>query len=185
MTMTSTDIASKLDSEHLEVFSSMPVRVLDPTDVAGAVSALRESAAARRAGLPPAPVPSGVTTEDRAVPGPEGAPDIMVRLYRPATLPNPAPTLLWVHGGGMVMGSVEMNDALLWEACRATQRRNRLRRIPAGPGASVPRPPARLLRGPELARRVGRRAWRGPQPHRHRRSQLGGRGGRRSRPARP
>ena len=111
MTITSTDIASQLDGEHLEVFSSMPVRVLDPTDVAGAVSTLRESAAARRAELPPAPVPSGVTTEDRAVPGPDGAPDIMVRLYRPAALPNPAPALVWVHGGGMVMGSVEMNDA--------------------------------------------------------------------------
>jgi len=111
MTMTRTDIESQLDSEHLEVFSGMPVRVLDPGDVAGAVFALRESAAARRAGMQPVPVPSGVTTEDRAVPGPDGAPEIMVRLYRPASLPSPAPALLWVHGGGMVMGSVEMNDA--------------------------------------------------------------------------
>ena len=111
MTTTSTDIASQLDSEHLEAFSSMPVRVLDPSDVAGAVSALRESAAARRAGLPPAPVPAGVTTEDRSVPGPDGAPDVMVRLYRPTALPSPAPALFWVHGGGMVMGSVEINDA--------------------------------------------------------------------------
>ena len=111
MTMASTDIASHLDSEHLEVFSSMPVRVLDPTDVDSAVSALRESAATRKAALPPAPVPSGVTTEDRAAPGPDGAPEVMIRLYRPAALPNPAPALFWAHGGGMVMGSVEMNDA--------------------------------------------------------------------------
>lgn len=111
MTMTGTDIASQVDSEYLEVFAGLPVRVLDPTDVASAVSVLRESAAARRAALPPAPAPPGVTIEDRAVPGPDGAPDIVVRLYRPAVLPGSAPALLWVHGGGMVMGSVEMNDA--------------------------------------------------------------------------
>ena len=158
MTTTSTDIASQLDSEHLEVFSSMPVRVLDPSDVASAVSALRESAAARRAGLPPAPVPAGVTTEDRSVPGPDGAPDVMVRLYRPAALPNPAPALFWVHGGGMVMGSVEINDAYcgrLAEQLSATVASVEYRLAPEHP---YPRSAARLLRGPELARGDGRRA---------------------------
>ena len=111
VTTTSIDIASHLDSEHLEIFSSLPFRVLDPTDVPSAVSSLRESAAARRAQLPTVPMPDGVSTEDRQVPGPRGAPQVMVRLYRPAALPDNAPALYWIHGGGMVLGSVEMNEA--------------------------------------------------------------------------
>ena len=111
MTTTSIDIESHLDGEHLKAFSSLPVRVLDPTDVPGAVSTLRGSAAARRAQLPAVPMPDGVATEDHQVPGPHGAPEVMVRLYRPAALPDNAPALYWIHGGGMVLGSVENSDA--------------------------------------------------------------------------
>ena len=48
--------------------------------------------------------------QDHMAPGPEGAPDVMVRTYRPASLPANAPALYWIHGGGMVLGDVEMND---------------------------------------------------------------------------
>ena len=111
MTTTSIDMAIHVDSEYLETFSGLPVRVVDPTDVRGAVSAMRESAAARRAQLPAVPMPDGITAEDHQVPGPQGAPEVMVRLYRPAALPDSAPALYWIHGGGMVLGDVEMNDA--------------------------------------------------------------------------
>ncbi len=104
-------MAIHVDSEYLETFSGLPVRLVDPTDVRGAVSAMRESAAARRAQLPAVPMPDGVATEDHQVPGPQGAPDVMVRLYRPTALPDSAPALYWIHGGGMVLGSVETNDA--------------------------------------------------------------------------
>ena len=33
-----------------------------------------------------------------------------VRLYRPEGLPQPAAAFYWIHGGGMVMGNVEMSD---------------------------------------------------------------------------
>ena len=111
MTTTSIDIASHVDSEYLETFSGLPVRVVDSTDVSSAVSAMRESAAARRAQLPAVPLPDGVIAEDHQVPGPHGAPKVMVRLYRPAALPDSAPALYWIHGGGMLLGSVEMDDA--------------------------------------------------------------------------
>jgi acetyl esterase/lipase len=35
-----------------------------------------------------------------------------VRLFRPAAATEPAPALLWIHGGGYVAGSAEQDDAL-------------------------------------------------------------------------
>ena len=35
-----------------------------------------------------------------------------VRLFRPAGQADPAPALLWIHGGGYVIGSAEMDDQL-------------------------------------------------------------------------
>lgn len=36
--------------------------------------------------------------------------DVSVRLHRPPALPEPAPALLWLHGGGYVMGSARQED---------------------------------------------------------------------------
>jgi len=46
-----------------------------------------------------------VTIERRVIPGPAGAPDLSVVIYRPAGLPSGAPVLLHIHGGGYVMGN--------------------------------------------------------------------------------
>ena len=60
-----------------------------------------------------------VTTEDRMIPGPAGAPDVLVRIYRPAANApgrsaddgdGPLPGILEVHGGGFMLGSIEMTD---------------------------------------------------------------------------
>jgi len=48
---------------------------------------------------------------DRSVPGPRG--DVPVRVYRPAGVEGDAlPILVWLHGGGWVIGDVETYDAL-------------------------------------------------------------------------
>ena len=100
------DIASRLDEMHLEVYQGMEVRELDTSDVAGSVASLRASAELRER----QPLPDGVTTEDRFAPGPEGAPDVMVRLYRPEGLAPGGPAFYWIHGGGMVLGNVDNSD---------------------------------------------------------------------------
>jgi len=63
----------------------------------------------------PALVPLEVLLEGRAieheelvVPGPDGAPDVAMSVYRPMSLSastgSPAPCVYWIHGGGMVVG---------------------------------------------------------------------------------
>ena len=63
------------------------------------------------------PPKENVTREDRAVPGPEGAPDISVRVYRPADATGTLPGVYFIHGGGMVLGNVEGESAVAEEIC--------------------------------------------------------------------
>jgi acetyl esterase/lipase len=53
--------------------------------------------------------PEGIEIRDFAVPGPEGAPPVPVRIYRdPASVA--APLLINIHGGGFVGGSINRDD---------------------------------------------------------------------------
>ena len=99
------DIASRLDDEHRPVFEGMPRPQRDWSDIPGTRARMAEM----RASLPQPVLPANVAIEDVTAPGPEGDPDVPVRLYRPEG-PQPAAALYWIHGGGMVMGNVEMND---------------------------------------------------------------------------
>ncbi|MFZ0529053.1 MAG: alpha/beta hydrolase [Propionicimonas sp.] len=62
----------------------------------------------RRASVPAAPVGAGLVVEDVRLEEPAGG--LRVRLYRPAELPLPTAALLWLHGGGFVLGSPEQDD---------------------------------------------------------------------------
>jgi len=50
-----------------------------------------------------------VTVSDRLVPGPQGAPDVAVRIYDPAG-PRPRAGLVYFHGGAFVLGEIELFD---------------------------------------------------------------------------
>ena len=52
----------------------------------------------------------GVDVENHWAPGRPGDPDVMVRVYTPTDLQGPAPGYLWIHGGGMVVGTASMED---------------------------------------------------------------------------
>ena len=99
------DLNLQLDDEHRAVLDGMPMR-MDLSDIAAA----RDGMAERRAAMPAPPMPADVAMEDHMALGPDGAPDVMVRTYRPASLPTNAPAFYWIHGGGMVLGNVEMSD---------------------------------------------------------------------------
>ncbi|WP_188194551.1 alpha/beta hydrolase [Nonomuraea sp. SYSU D8015] len=59
------------------------------------------------------PTETDVVIEDRQVPGPDGAPDVRVRTYRPAHEAGNRPGLYWIHGGGMILGTPEIDEALM------------------------------------------------------------------------
>ena len=52
-----------------------------------------------------------VTKEDRTLPGPDGDPDITVRIYRPVGASSTLPGIYYIHGGGMILGDVAGEDA--------------------------------------------------------------------------
>lgn len=56
------------------------------------------------------PVLEGVAVEEQRVPRPEGEDPVRVRIYRPAAQSGVLPALLWIHGGGYVLGNVEQDD---------------------------------------------------------------------------
>lgn len=58
-------------------------------------------------------VPELESVRDQTVPadGPD-APEVGVRVYRPATAPENAPGLVFLHGGGWILGDLETHDAL-------------------------------------------------------------------------
>ena len=59
----------------------------------------------------PPPDRDDVTKEDRRVPGPAGAPEVPVRIYRPKAGANALRGCVFeIHGGGFMMGSIEMMD---------------------------------------------------------------------------
>jgi len=58
-----------------------------------------------------------VAKEDRIVPGPDGEPDISVRIYRPVNVSGTLPGIYYIHGGGMILGNVEGEDASATMIC--------------------------------------------------------------------
>lgn len=55
--------------------------------------------------------PAGVTVTDRRVDGPAGAPPVPVRVFMPESA-GPRPALLWIHGGGYVLGGSALDDVI-------------------------------------------------------------------------
>ena len=51
-----------------------------------------------------------VERRDYSVPGADGDPDVVVRVHRPKNQSGPLPCIYWIHGGGYVIGTYEMED---------------------------------------------------------------------------
>jgi acetyl esterase/lipase len=76
----------------------------------------RAAVASMLAAIEVAPNPR-VTFEDRTVPGPDGEPDISVRIYRPVESAGQLPGIYFIHGGGMILGDIEGEDAAATKLC--------------------------------------------------------------------
>lgn len=52
--------------------------------------------------------PADIETQDIRIPTPAGP--LPIRLYRPPAVAGPLPVVVWLHGGGWVLGSIETHD---------------------------------------------------------------------------
>ena len=86
-------------------FNTIPDIVQRRATVSGLLAAME---------VPPNP---NVTSEDRMVPGPAGAPDIKVRVYRPVDATGTLPGIYYIHGGGMILGDLDGEDAVAASIC--------------------------------------------------------------------
>jgi len=64
-----------------------------------------------------APENPNVSKEDRTIPGPDGAPDITVRIYRPVNATGSLPGVYYIHGGGMCLGDIAGEDQIATNVC--------------------------------------------------------------------
>ena len=56
------------------------------------------------------PLSDQVSRTDVTVPGPDGDPDIRLRVHRRLGTPDNLPCMFWIHGGGYVLGVPEQDD---------------------------------------------------------------------------
>jgi acetyl esterase len=75
------------------------------------IPAARAGEAELLAALPPYDPPVPLDVDELMVPGPEGAPEVRVRRCRPANHDGPLPAMVYIHGGGFVVGSIDLYDA--------------------------------------------------------------------------
>jgi acetyl esterase/lipase len=102
------DFLQRLDPELAAVLETLPAEGLfNWQDLPATRAGLDQMFATMSADVPDSP---HVLKQDRAAPGPDGAPDVPVRVYRPTHATGQLPGLFWIHGGGMVLGSLAMDD---------------------------------------------------------------------------
>lgn len=93
-------------------------------DVGGTVHDAVEARRILAASMPPPTrLPAVREVSDRLIPGPEGAPQLRVRIYRPyGERPGLAgvPTVVFFHGGGWVLGGLESHDTTARTVCGAS-----------------------------------------------------------------
>ena len=101
----------QLDPELRVAMEKMPTdRPLDLGEIPKARAKMKKMVTALLANLPPV---EGVTSEDVIVAGSKDDSRVRVRVYRPNHQPSKLPALLWIHGGGYVMGDIEQDDRLM------------------------------------------------------------------------
>lgn len=77
------------------------------------IVARRAAMSASRAAIPKGSFPQ-LQVAEYQYPGPES--ELTLRLYRPKTVIAPSPGLIYIHGGGMIMGDLESQDENMCQA---------------------------------------------------------------------
>jgi len=105
------NFVDQLDPELRVVVERLPAdRTLNLDHMPAARAKMKKMWTGLLAALPPV---EGVNSQDQYVPGAEGDPSVLIRIYRPHDQPNNLPALYWIHGGGYVMGDIDQDDRLM------------------------------------------------------------------------
>ncbi|MFG1943980.1 alpha/beta hydrolase [Nonomuraea sp. NPDC048826] len=86
-------------------FNTIPEIVQRRAAVSGLLSAME------------VPANPNVAKEDRTIPGPDGEPDLTIRVYRPVDAAGQLPGVYYIHGGGMILGDIAGEDATATMIC--------------------------------------------------------------------
>ena len=70
--------------------------------------------------IPSSRPPAKILVENTFIAGADGQSKIRLRIYKPAPNSAPTPVLIWLHGGGYIMGKPEMDDRRSLETVRET-----------------------------------------------------------------
>jgi acetyl esterase/lipase len=105
------NFVEQLDPELKAVMERMPTdRTLDLTKISAARARMKKLVLEMLATFPQV---EGVSQEDRFAPGTQGGPPVRVRIYRADDQSSKLSALYWIHGGGYVMGDIDMDDRLM------------------------------------------------------------------------
>ena len=107
------DASALLDPEIAEALAGMPSFDGFTPEQLPALRAQREAMLAQ------VQLSDAVERRDLTVPGPPGAPDVVIRVHRPKGAAGLLPALYHMHGGGYVLGSRAMDDLRFDRWCPA------------------------------------------------------------------
>ncbi len=94
---------------ELAAWASM-VPHLDFTDLATIRELTRIASDPKSTVLPRYKPPIPVSVHETTIAGPQAAPDVAVRIFAPERQERSLPGLLYIHGGGFILGSLDMVD---------------------------------------------------------------------------
>ena len=101
-TMTTTPSKHLVDPEIAPMLDMFPTLTLTPEALPQIRAMFKEMMAQTVATMPASP---DISVSERHIPGPQGAPDVRIQIYLPKNVATPTPAILWIHGGGYVIGS--------------------------------------------------------------------------------
>jgi acetyl esterase/lipase len=105
------NLVQRYDPELTAALQAFPIEaMINWNDLPASREFGEQMLAMMAASIPDSP---HVAKEDRTVPGPEGAPEVPIRVYRPVAGAGTLPGLLWIHGGGYVLGSIQQDDHMV------------------------------------------------------------------------
>ena len=102
------DLSKRIDPELLPSIEMIPADdSFNFDDLPAAREMSTRMFAEMAAQMPPV---EGVDFSERSIPGPGGAPDVPIRVYTPKDLSGSKPGMLWIHGGGYILGDLDIDD---------------------------------------------------------------------------